>query len=509
VLGADFAPFLPQLIPGILQGMRIDNAISEAAEDDTGDGDELVVPMDDGFVKLKTGKMGEVLALVSLLACFVKETGANFFDYIKISAEALNRILACSDPVLNIASSVRDAVYPCWAELVEAACKSVPSRGQEARSLAIELVQLFVDKVAADLAKAEDPDDITPMASGIASVVRNAGAGCLQPAQCQAVCDLAISEIAKSLQREQALTEANAQFSAIAKESILAGDDDDDDDPEDNDAMGEEEEEQECRLGLCSIFGACMKASPEVFVSHSWPKLQNLMQEWLGPQGGVKRFLGLRIASELVEHLGQHAVEIWPMFFPSVLQCCMDDNPDARNTASFTVLLASSVPAFGSSYGSDAFTVLGMALQKYGKPKKNDEEAQRALDNTVAALVHMCLQFPELCPDLDSCWGATMSKLPLKADTEEGLKLNRRLFVEAQKPGGGHLGSMVRVARVLGYMCEVYGRSDHCDDALQNDIAHWFAQLPPNDLQQLVAQFPPKQKRKAEKVVQDGQSLLA
>jgi hypothetical protein len=406
----------------------------------------------------------------------------------------------CADPVVHIASDVRDAVYPCWAALVEMMTKAVPTRGQDAQVLAVQLVQRFVDKVAGDLAKAEEPDDIAPMANGVAEVVRSAGAGCLQPAQAQCVCDLALSEIMKSFQRETALSQCNAALGATADQ----GDEDEDDEVVgDLGLKGEEEEERDCRLGLCSIFGACMKANADVFVANSWPKLQQMMQQWLSPQGGIGRPVGLHLASEICEHLGNDAVSVWPVFMDQVLASVVADDVDIRNTSAFTVMMAAQVPAFGPQYGAAAFASITAAMQKF-KAKKGDEESQRAMDNAAAALIQLMLSHPAQSPNLDRCWELAFSKLPFKVDLDEGQKIHRKLFSEAQKLSGGSLGSMSRVAQVLGYLCEIYGRSEQCDDDLQRDMAKAFASLPQDTAASLLGQFSVKQQKKAQKVLQDG-----
>lgn len=246
-----------------------------------------------------------------------------------------------------------------------------------------------------------------------------------------------------------------------------------------------------------------MKANPEVFVSHSWPTLQALLQEWLGPNGDI---VGLHFASELCEHLGERAVPIWPIFMEKVISAiCVEGSADARHISAFTVLLAAQVPAFGPQYSAATYVALAQNLQKF-KAKKSDEEGQRAGDNAVAALVQLCISHPGTSPDLDGCWQAALSRMPLKVDLEESSKMHRKLFQEVQKMSGGSLGNMTRVARVLGYLCEIYGRSEHCDDDLQKDLSLAFAGLPADTLSSLVGQFTPKQQKKAEKILQDGRA---
>lgn len=507
VMGSDFAPFLPALLPGVLSCISLESAVSCTDLDEEDADDEITLPTENGLMKVKTGQIQEILALVNLLTVFVKETDQSFYEYIKPTAEALNKVLGCADPVLNFASEVRDAVYPCWAELVGVARRAGPARGQEALALLHELVQRFVEKVAGDLVKAEDPDDIAPMANGIGLVIRNAGEGCLQPAQVQGMCDLAVSEILKSFQREMALKDAGSLEQQMPAAALAEDDEEDDEVVGDAMGMGEEEEEQECRKSLCAIFGSCMRAAPEIFVTHSWPTLQKLMHEWLSPQGGALgtagRPLALSLACDFCEHLGERAVAVWPNYMDAVLEATCSEDADLRNTSAYAVLMASQVPAFGPQYGARAYVALGMSLQKF-KVKKSEEDAQRASENVTAALVQLCLSHPGQCPDLDACWQAAFTRLPFKVDLEEGRKLHRKLFLETQKPGGGNLGG-ARVAHVLGYLCENYGRSEQFDEDLQKEMAAAFGKLSPQNAQELLAALPAKQRQKAERVFKDSQ----
>merc|ERR1719247_185326 len=481
IMGSDFASFLPPLLPGLLSSINLQECATITADEDD-DQDNIIISRDENsFYKVNTTKMQEILETVNFLAVIIKEVGHAFLEHVQPTAEALGRILICSDPALQIASCVRDSIYPCWAELVDMVTKSVPTRGHETQALAVKLVQTLVDKVGGDLAKADDITDIAPMASGLASVVRNAGAGCLQPAQTQVVCDLALSEINKSFQREKALEDTEAQ---LAQGNAGVGVDDEDDDSDLGDAF-------------------CMKENPTVFVEHSWPKLQQMLQQWLAPDAGIGRPVGLHIASEICEHLGENAVSVWPVFMDQVLMSVCTEDPDMRNTAAFTVMLAAQVPAFGAQYGTTAYSKVTESLKKF-KAKKNDEDTQRATDNTVAALVQLLLSHPSLCSDADACWEAAFSRLPFKVDCEEGQKLHRKLFLQAQNLSGGGLGSPKRVAQVLGYLCEIYGRSEHCDDDLQREMAKAFSSLPQDTAASLLSQFSAKQQKKAQRIIEDG-----
>eukprot|EP00747_Dinoflagellata_sp_TGD_P163549 gnl/TRDRNA2_/TRDRNA2_182325_c0_seq1.p1 gnl/TRDRNA2_/TRDRNA2_182325_c0~~gnl/TRDRNA2_/TRDRNA2_182325_c0_seq1.p1 ORF type:complete len:1131 (+),score=275.97 gnl/TRDRNA2_/TRDRNA2_182325_c0_seq1:73-3393(+) len=496
IMGPDFAPFLPMLLPGIFATISPEGAIFKG---DSNNEDDVAVETEKGVFSVKTAQLEEMQGVVKLLSTFVRETGAQFFEYVKPTAEVLARALHSGDEVKLLTSDLRNAVYPCWADLVESTQKAVPSRGDEAKALIVNLVRTFVDKVGADLNGADDPGDIGPMADGIACVIRNGGQGCLETEQVKLLCKLSLGEIHKSFQREQA-----SAGQTLGKKSQ------EQDEDEEEDADGDDDvDEPECRIGLAAVVGSCICVQPEAFTSQVWPTLQPLMQDWLalkGGKAGVRRVLGLHLAVDLCDHLKEKAVPIWPVFMDSVLEAVEVKDADERNAGAFAVNLAAEVSAFGPAYGARAYGALGRSLQTI-KVKKNDEDGQRAQDNTVAALAQLTLSFPELCPDVDACWRLLLSKLPMKVDLKEGRKTHRKLFQEVSKPNGGNLGSSV--VPVLAYLADIHGHTDHCDDELSTSIARSFASLPEATLASIVPKLTAKQQKALERVVNAGRALSA
>merc|ERR1719162_2176367 len=108
VLGKDFAPFLPALVPSMLSSMNMEAAVSAGNEDENDEDDEITVPTEDGFIKVKTGQVQEILAVVQLLSVFIKETGMGYLEYVKPTVETLSKLLACSDSAMNVTSNIRD-----------------------------------------------------------------------------------------------------------------------------------------------------------------------------------------------------------------------------------------------------------------------------------------------------------------------------------------------------------------------------------------------------------------
>merc|ERR1711974_78901 len=120
-------------------------------------------------------------------------------------------------------------------------------------------------------------------------------------------------------------------------------------------------------------------------------------------------------------------------------------------------------------------------------------------DNVVAALVQLLISVPSQSPNTNDCWEMALAKMPLKADLEESRKVHLKLYLEAQKPGGGNIGGGPQLVKVLGHLCSIYGKSDHCDEHLQHKMASSFASIPAETLQSLGSQMPESQRKKMER----------
>ena len=301
VLGKDFANFLPHFVPNILRVLETDvftTDIQGAGDDD------LVVAAGDTTIRVKTGQLTEMVALLNILEVFMKHTAEGYIhpvDFVRPTSETLAKLL-CSNPsseISPITSEIRSALYPCWAELVGLVTPVNPQ-------LVSELVQNFVDKVGSDLVKADEADEIASMAMGIVTIINRAGIGTLRPEQVNSICELAVAEIRQSFQRDAAVTETTETAEADSQGSTGSTD--------------SGEDEHQCRTELLSMITACMKADARTFIASTWQRLQALLQEWFvsyGQLGGKK--LALHLACDICQHLGE-AVNFLPGFMDQIIK---------------------------------------------------------------------------------------------------------------------------------------------------------------------------------------------
>merc|ERR1719316_912420 len=397
VLKRDFAPFLPNLLPSILQTLKIDQetmaclaAVAGGAGNDTGDGDDpsyMSAVIGGGkLVKVKNSKFEEMKEAVDLLQTLCVELEGAYSNFIQMTAEALLPLLVIPEDVPVFLDEVREAAFKTWAALIKSAKAGAAERGG-ADVMTPQLLQTLLSRVCAGMDTDTDPDTIGAAAEGIAECLKSAGPGHLTESQAQGLVQKAFEHIDRSFARSQ---QAETPFG-----NAQAGQDEDGDEDDD-----EVNSELVCRRHLVEVLEGVMLTAPQVFVS-CLPYCSQKMQAWLIRK--EDRVLAMDLASNIVEHLGENGKSVWPVFMPTMISALESDDAEERLEAADIMNLAASIPAF-AEVAPTVFQRLATLLgpQKKGS-KKKDLMAKMALDNVAAALVRLSQHQVASCPaGLDS-----------------------------------------------------------------------------------------------------------
>jgi hypothetical protein len=140
------------------------------------------------------------------------------------------------------------------------------------------------------------------------------------------------------------------------------------------------------------------------------------MTEWLANKR--TKVLALHLACDLLEHLKEHTVPIWPIFMTPLFDALGDVDTEARIGAAYAVNNAASIPQFAEA-APEAFNRLAMIVSGPA-PKKRDEQGKMASDNAVAALLALARHASAQCPPDVPAWSLVVDKLPIQDDYEEG-----------------------------------------------------------------------------------------
>lgn len=476
-LKKDFAPFLTPLLPTIFDNISLDKDTEVTTKADDDDEDCITVEKDGKFVKVKTSKFESMQQSVQLLKTFAVELEGAYAPHVAVTAQKLQPLLQATDEVSMLCDEARSMAYSLWAELIKVAKVGI-QEGTVPSNLPVDLLKEFLKTVIAVMEEDDDPETKGDAAQGVADCIKNAGAGCIVQEECHGIIQKMMGYIDKSLQE--------------SAEDKKKKDEEKDEDEEDEDL---EDPEDNARRRYEEAIGAVMKANPDACVPVQQP-LVDKMKAWL-PQKDNK-VLALYLACDLLEHMGERNVPLWPQFMEEVVKNLHDEDPDARQAAAYAVNLASKIPQFGAA----APTVFKMLAQWLAQkaPKKREEKAKAAVDNAVAAMMQLAFHHHAQKPPEIDAWMMVLDKLPLRNDQEEGKKAHYLVMDLLLKEYQPLLGPNAQnLGKVLGCLAEIYEHEGMSDKELDKRIEETFKKIPDGILQQHATNFSEKQKLRIQK----------
>lgn len=241
-----------------------------------------------------------------------------------------------------------------------------------------------------------------------------------------------------------------------------------------------------------------MQVAPAEFMP-CLPKCAERIGQWVASD--QNKVLGLYLACDVIQHLKEQSVQVWPCFMDETFRVLGGKNADARTAAAYAINLAAPLASFAQA-APEAFRRLAVVVGG-PKPKKKDDKAKLALDNAVAALLTLAAEKSPLCPQDVDAWKLIVDRLPLKADEDEAQKVHEKLvdLVIAQHEGllGG---SPPRHGPVFSTLAEIYHVESICNKDTEAKILQVFKSIPQHVLQQLASFFTEKQQKKIGKMLQ-------
>eukprot|EP00933_Yihiella_yeosuensis_P042171 TRINITY_DN3669_c0_g4_i1.p1 TRINITY_DN3669_c0_g4~~TRINITY_DN3669_c0_g4_i1.p1 ORF type:complete len:1118 (+),score=297.78 TRINITY_DN3669_c0_g4_i1:93-3446(+) len=485
---ADFVPFIPHILPLVIEKFKLAPREYTGEADGFADNDEVnltLMPTEDGQVKVMIMYSSELQDLKAALECvhtFVEELEGAYSPFVAQTAHALLPVFEFS-----MAEEIRDLAFETWGEL----CGSAKQGGQN--QVVGELVMEFLKRVLPKF-ESEGPLDLEGLktcADGVTTCLKKAGPGILSADQVQHICKVMMNLIGESLKRRQESAKGPAKQA------------DEDGDVEDDD---EEETENNFRIGLCEAAGSVMQHHADMFVANSFPSWIELVGQWLQP-GATEddKKLALFISCDFLEHLGDKVVAAWPRFVPAVIQGILDPNAEVRQPSCYGLSLAAKWPAF-AELAPDAAAKLAQVITETRKrsKKKSDKLAQACADNALSALVEILQHHPAVSQAAPQLWGVWLQGLPCQEDEQEGERNHKTLLklMQAQKPevigeGGAN------VPRLFGILVDQY-KTEMVDEETTKGIGAMALAIGEARLEGFASQWSEKQKKKVVRILREA-----
>jgi len=493
-LKRDFAPFLPNLLEGIFQSLKLEDLEEphpQTAEDDDENAFIAVSTGDGQVVQVRSSKFQEMIQSVQLLHVFTTEMEGAFFPWVQSTATVLMPLLSASDDCSYLCDEIRGNVLRTWGLLIKAARAGAQEQGLPP-TLAGELFRTGLQQVFGLLESNPDPLVLAETASGITQCVKNVGPGDLAAEEIGQLVSRIFALMDKSFERSRSAEKLKQEHKAASAATGLADDDDDDDDDE-----GGEETLRRC---FEEVVGALMSVAPAQFLQ-CMPQCVDRIRCWIGST--ENKVLALYLSCDLLANLKEQSEPAWPVFMPEVFRVLGDTDADARTAASYAINLAAPLASF-SEAAPEAFRRLAEVVQS-AKPgrMKRDEKSRIAVDNAVAALLTLAKEKPTHCPPDVQAWSLLISRLPLRDDEEEAKKVHEKIVDLVLEEHQGLLGGPGRqnLGQVLSVLAEVYHVEAICKKEMEEKILRVFRSIPVDVLKGLASGFTEKQQKKIEKML--------
>eukprot|EP00746_Dinoflagellata_sp_MGD_P136666 gnl/MRDRNA2_/MRDRNA2_70559_c0_seq1.p1 gnl/MRDRNA2_/MRDRNA2_70559_c0~~gnl/MRDRNA2_/MRDRNA2_70559_c0_seq1.p1 ORF type:complete len:693 (+),score=186.49 gnl/MRDRNA2_/MRDRNA2_70559_c0_seq1:307-2079(+) len=496
VMKRDFAPYLPFVLPGIFESLKVEKDIETAPPgtniaDEEEDEEYLKIQTGEGkMVKVKTSKLDEMTQALQLLDTYCTQLEGAYFDFVQDTARVILPLLQSSDVVVEIFlqsnDEVRSAAFACWAKLIKSSRQGAKERNIP-DSMSQELLKEFLAKVYTSMEGDSDCDSLGAAAEGIALCIRAAGPHKFSQQECHELLKKMFEYIERSFERER---KDKARAAKKMKEHDVSDDEGMDDD-----------EEQSCRRLLEEVIGALMETSPDT-VLPCLPDVSAKVQQWLSPGGDSDRLVAGDLSCHIIQYLKAAGKPAWPAFLPTMIDGMLSKEAEERLQGAWIINLGAEIPEF-SEYAHGAYQKLGQWLSLKKAPKKKDNRGRAALDNAVAALLRLAVYQPVSCPPGLDAWGVVLSKLPLREDEEEAKKVHKMVTDLVLQEHKGILGQEnANLGKLLSILAEVYKNESICEQECDAQIANIFRKLPREVLVQLASNFNEKQQAKIQNIVE-------
>ena len=422
-LKADFAPYLPTVMPPLLAaaGAKVDVNVCGEDEDDgdvaPDDGDEDVeyIRAGDKIISIRTSALEDKATAVNMLCCYADVMQEHLLPFLEAAFGTALPLLKFyfSEDVRAAAAALIPGLLVCAGAAVAGGLKDAAWHRQ--------LTATVVPPLLEALCQEPEPGVTVALLNACGEAVAAAGRACFDANHIAALHSELEHQLKESSQRR---AERRARAEGGGADAAL---------DETERAILDEADEAEDELfeAVADAIGACLKAFRGGFLNHLDALMPNILPYAQAPSPVLRR-AAVCIFCDVIENCApspEHAPaakRYFDAFFGAVLAGCDDGDADLRQACCFCVgLCAQHSPSWLAPLHAAAAAALTGAL---GRPDAGHEDSEYATDNATAALgrliEHVALPSGLDAAPLVALW---LAHLPLRHDSEEALTSHAQL----------------------------------------------------------------------------------
>ncbi|KAK7679295.1 hypothetical protein QCA50_017682 [Cerrena zonata] len=392
IIGKDFLPYLPAVLPPVLSAAKATQDISlleeEEAEEFNNNEEWDVINLSGKLIAVHTAALDEKVSALDLLRTYAIQLKGDFYPFVKEIVQDIG--LSALDFYLH--DGVRASAALTLAALLKCSVYATGNNSEESLGLWSQISNKFIDV----LTNEPVPELLVAYYTAFVEAISVLGPNCLSPEQLQ---NLAIA--------------INTNLTDIF-EHIKDRDNEDDEyteevDDNDND-YSDEELLDEINKAISSIF----KNTKANFL----PAFQSLIPtiaSFINDENINVKLCGLCVICDLLEHAGSEFA-YKEMFTDVVAESLVSPEASIRQAAAYSVGVAAQYG--GSNYADYCLACLRPLFEIAVIPEARSEDNITATENVVTAIAKICRSYGASVPNLDSIVQEWVTLLPIIQDEE-------------------------------------------------------------------------------------------
>ncbi|KAL1918162.1 uncharacterized protein VTP21DRAFT_3428 [Calcarisporiella thermophila] len=395
VLGTDFVPYLPVVMPPLLKSAQLkpDFAILDGEEDEARyaeeDGWEFV-GVDGQQIGIRTTVLEEKCTATEMLICYAKELGAGFQPYVETVLEIVL-------PLLKF--YFHDGVRHAAAAVIPLLLQDAKLAGQS-REYLLAMWHTICTRLVEVIASEADPSFLLQVYSCFHESLEVLAEQCMTPEEMAAFTRHSEAQLKDLLERLQqhAATRQSADYDAEDEENLL-----------------EEEANEEMVLGeLSKALHTILRTHRDAYLPHFETLIPMLSGMLSHPIPAARQF-AVCVWDDIVEFTSASS-NYQAHFVEKLVGALLDPAADVRQAAAYGMGVCAQFG--GEQYGDVCAAALNPLFQLINSPEARTEDNIYVTENAIAAVGKVC-RFGAHKFNVDEVLPSWFAALPILNDREE------------------------------------------------------------------------------------------
>lgn len=392
IIGKDFLPYLPAVLPSLLKDAKAAQDISLLEEDEAEDynnSDEWdVINLSGKLIAVHTASLDDKVTAIDLLRTYAIQLKGDFFPWVKEIAQDIG--IPGLDFYLH--DGVRASAALTLASLIKCSVYATSNSSEDT----LRLWSLIANKLVSVLTNEPVPELLVAYYTAIIESIGSLAPNSLAAEQLQALSSAINSNMLEIYER------------------IKDRDNEDDEYTEDIDDNDEEYTDEELLDEINKAIRAVFKNSKSNFL----PAFQTLIPtvaSFLNDENTHIKLCGLCVICDVLEHCGPDFI-YKDMFTGVVLDSLTSPHASIRQAASYAVGMAAQFG--GADYEEFCLSCLEPMFNMSLVPDAKAEENILATENSVSAIAKVCRTYGSSIPNLNTILHQWVGLLPIVQDDE-------------------------------------------------------------------------------------------